>query len=237
MRDIIYIVKKGDNIYDLSAQYNVTVQSIIKSNPTKNMQNVKPGDEIKIFVDSDEIYVFANDDANLHDNMRKVWEQHVWWTRELLLSIAHSLPDQAVVTDRLLRNPKDIANLFRPYYGNDIANTLDRLLTEHLVIGGQIMTNAKQGNNSQVTALQIKWGQNADAIAKALASINKNYDEEHWRDMLHEHLDLTTSEVVERLTGKYRNDIETFDQIEDQALEMADELTGGIQKAFPERFN
>ena len=40
---------------------------------------------------------------------------------------------------RLLENPKDIADVFRKYYGNNIANTIQKLLTEHLVIGGDLI--------------------------------------------------------------------------------------------------
>lgn len=54
--------------------------------------------------------------------------------------------------------------------------------------------------------------------------------------MLHEHLALTKTEAVNMLTGKYAEGITVFDQIEKQALEMADVMTSGIIKQFPNKF-
>jgi hypothetical protein len=39
-----------------------------------------------------------------------------------------------------------------------------------------------------------------------------------------------------RLAQDYAADIATYDEIEKQALAMADEFTGGIVKQFPDRF-
>ena len=55
--------------------------------------------------------------------------------------------------------------------------------------------------------------------------------------MLHEHLSLTTDEAVARLQGDYQADIEAFDKVVDQAIEMADTLSHGIIAQFPEKFD
>ena len=73
--------------------------------------------------------------VNLLKHMNLVWEQHIMWTRMLLISIADNLGDLDATRTRLLENPKDIADIFRRFYGNDFANLIQKLLTEHLVIG------------------------------------------------------------------------------------------------------
>ena len=59
--------------------------------------------------------------------MNLVWEQHIMWTRMLLISIAENLKDLEATQNRLLRNPKDIAAVFRPYYGNSVASESQKL--------------------------------------------------------------------------------------------------------------
>ena len=45
----------------------------------------------------------------LNQEFRTLWEQHVAWTRMLIISIAEGLRDEKQVTDRLLRNADDMA--------------------------------------------------------------------------------------------------------------------------------
>ena len=54
--------------------------------------------------------------------------------------------------------------------------------------------------------------------------------------LLNTHLSLTTDEAVNRLHGNYAQDIADFDKIFNQAMMMADTLSNGIIKQFPNRF-
>src|SRR5215831_18450332 len=51
------------------------------------------------------------------DEMRKLWEDHIVWTRGFIISVAHSLPDTGPTAQRLLANQVDIGNAFRRFYG------------------------------------------------------------------------------------------------------------------------
>lgn len=53
----------------------------------------------------------------LMNQIRRLWTQHVYWTRFFIISTADDLEDLEAVTNRLLRNPKDFAHLLTPIYG------------------------------------------------------------------------------------------------------------------------
>jgi len=175
------------------------------------------------------------DPINLRDDMRLLWEQHVYWTRMTIISIANSLPDEDATTKRLLRNAKDFENAFRPFYGSKVAREFGRLITDHLVIAAELVKAAKAGNKTAAANAEKRWYANADEIVSFLAHINPFWNKEHMKEMWYKHLALTKAEAVAILAGNYVKSISLFDQIEEEALMMADDFAEGIVQQFPPR--
>lgn len=169
---------------------------------------------------------------NLMNQLRKLWEQHVYWTRFFIISTAADLGDLQPVTDRLLRNPKDFAQLLTPLYGKEIADQFQQLLTTHLLIGADLVNAAKNQQGDKADEARKKWYENAEDIAQFLAGINPYWDEEQWKQMLFSHLQMTEEEATLRLQGNYAQDIMVFDSIEEEALKMADYMSSGMIKQF-----
>ena len=171
--------------------------------------------------------------CDLTSDMRKAWEQHVYWTRMVLISIAERLRDQSATTDRLLRNPKDIAEIFARYYGRESAEKVERLLTEHVQIGGALITALRDGKGAQSEGLKRQWYANADKMSEVFSRMNPHYGQSELRKMLYRHLDLTMQEVTMRLSHNYGADVQAFNTVEQEALMMADYFSKGIAGQFP----
>lgn len=168
----------------------------------------------------------------ISDLNRRLWTEHVVWTRFFIVSAAFDLPDLQFVTERLLRNPQDFAEEFRVFYGNQIALRFGQLLTEHLVIAARLVIAAKAGNISEVNKQRKLWYENAEDIARFFEDINPCWSECVWRKLLFDHLRMTENEAVEILNGRYEESIAEFDRIEAEALKMADVMTCGIIRQF-----
>lgn len=123
-----------------------------------------------------------------------------------------------------------------PLYGDSAASRFEELLTSHLTIAAQLVSAAKAGDARAAADVEQMWYANADEIAVFLGRINPYWSMQQWQTMLYEHLALTKTEAVNILTGKYAECISVFDQIEMQALEMADVMTYGIVMQFPDVF-
>jgi len=175
--------------------------------------------------------------AALHDAMRKLWEDHITWTRVFIISAVADLPDKATATERLLQNQVDIGNAIKPLYGEPAGNKLTALLKEHITTAAEVVAAAKANDQAKLTDANKRWFANADQIADFLSSANpKNWPQAEMRSMMKEHLDLTTQEAVARLRGDWAADVKAYDAVHQQILKMADHLTMGIVKQFPDKF-
>lgn len=168
--------------------------------------------------------------------MHKLWEDHITWTRNVILNIMDDLPgtDQAVA--RLLKNQEDIGNAIKPVYGDAAGTELTRLLKEHITVAADLLKAAKSGNKQAFDDANKKWLANADEISGFLSKANPNWKLEDMKKMMHDHLNLTTEEAVARLKKDYDADVKAYDKVHDEILAMADMLTNGIVKQFPDKF-
>lgn len=65
--------------------------------------------------------------CDLRISERKVWIDHVTWTRSFIVSDLASLDDKSDVLERLLKNQEDIGNSIKSYYGEEAGNKLTTL--------------------------------------------------------------------------------------------------------------
>jgi len=175
--------------------------------------------------------------GKLHSNMRKLWEDHIVWTRNVIFCLADNLPGKDHAIKRLMQNQDDIGNAIKPYYGEDAGNKLAALLHDHIEIAAEIINLAKMNDEVKLAYANKKWTANADEISDFLSKANPNWNKEEMQEMMHTHLKLTNNEVVARLKKDYNADIRAYDQVHDEILEMSDMLSSGIIKQFPDKFN
>lgn len=173
----------------------------------------------------------------LHDAMRKLWIDHVAWTRMYIISAAAGLPDAKPTTDRLLQNQADIGNAVAGYYGAEAGTKLTALLKDHILQAAELVTASKAGDQAKATDAKTRWYKNADEIAAFLSAANpKHWPVETLKSAMKMHLDQTLEEASDRIQGKYDEDIKDYDEIVAHILMMADMLSSGIVKQFPEKF-
>jgi hypothetical protein len=173
--------------------------------------------------------------TDLRNAMRKLWSEHVMYTRNYIISAIAVLPDLSTVTQRLLRNQDDIGNAIKPIYGEDAGKKLAALLRDHILIAAEVVTAAKAKDTKSLEAKQKKWRSNADDIATFLSGANPYWKKPVLTDMLYKHLDLTTYEVVARLKMDWPADIQAYDAGYEHMLMFADALSDGIIKQNPKK--
>ncbi|MBY6037511.1 glycosyltransferase [Fictibacillus nanhaiensis] len=179
---------------------------------------------------------YSQQAIDLYSAQRRLWKDHVYWTRSYIVSALSGLENKDAVLKRLLQNQLDIGNSIKPYYGDAAGNELGKLLTEHIVIAGQLVDAMSKGDKVNAQKYNKEWYRNADDIAKFLSKANPNWSEQELKDLLYMHLKLLTDEVVAMLNKDWAGEIAAFDKGEDHIILLADEITNGVMKQFPNQF-
>jgi hypothetical protein len=173
----------------------------------------------------------------LRDDMRRLWEDHITWTRLAIISLTTDSPDTDATVGRLLKNQTDIGDAVKPFYSEAAGNALTAELRKHILIAAEVIAAARAGDAAKLADAQARWARNGDDIAALLHSVNP----EHWeldamKAELRMHLQLTTDEVVARLQGRWEDDVATYDMVHEHALHLSDLLSDGLIEQFPKRF-
>jgi hypothetical protein len=168
--------------------------------------------------------------------MRKLWEDHIMWTRNVIFCVIDDLPGTGEAVTRLLKNQDDIGNAIKPYYGEEAGNKLTALLRVHITTAADVLKAMKSNDKAALDAANKKWFDNADEIASFLSQANTNWPLENMKMMMHEHLKLTAEEAMARKTKDYMTDVAAYENVHQEILKMADMLTEGIVKQFSDKF-
>jgi hypothetical protein len=172
----------------------------------------------------------------LRQDMRKLWTDHTMWTRIYVIAAVGNGADKKAATDRLLKNQEDIGDAVGAYYGEEAGNQLTDLLKEHILQAADLIEAVKAGNTEKFEKINADWKRNASDISAFLAKANPNWNKDALTEMMNTHLSTTIDEVQARLDKDWEADVKAYDEVYEHILAMADALSDGIIKQFPDKF-
>jgi hypothetical protein len=176
-------------------------------------------------------------EAAFQDRMRKLWEDHIVWTRMAIVTFADGSDGFSASADRLLRNQRHLGNAIEPFYGTRAGNRLNALLRDHILIAVDVLKAAQAGDTAAFDKANKRWYANGRDVADFISSLNhRAWPRSAVRSMMKGHLDQTLAEAAAELGGDYKASVTAYDEIHRHILAMADALSSGIMAQFPHRF-
>ncbi|HSD13813.1 MAG TPA: hypothetical protein VLB74_04120, partial [Flavobacterium sp.] len=147
-------------------------------------------------------------------------------------------PNQVEVKlNRLLENQKQIGAAIVPFYGKAAGDQLAKLLKEHIEGAIPVLKAAKANDKPALDKALAAWYKNAKEIADFLSAANpKNWPESVTEPALKSHITHTTEYSVNILKGDYKSSVDGFEGALQHMLMLADVLSEGIAKQFPDKF-
>ena len=250
-----YTIEAGDTLWLLSQRYNTTVEAIMAANPGVNPTNLFIGQVICIPRDRPQpipqprpqpqpqpqpmppTYMWVSKaEQNLGNYLRFLWLQQVYWLRMAIQSELWNLSDAEYVMNRLMENPGDFEMAIKTFYGDENAKKFADLLTSHFTAINDYVMASRDGNAQAAADAENRMNNNAAQFVAFLASINPNWSVTDLQRMLNDYMNLTKEDTAATLSQNFEDSIGIFADIERGALEMADMMTQGIVKQFPQYF-
>lgn len=164
--------------------------------------------------------------------LRLLWLQLAIWERSLIVSTAGNLGDIQAITDRLLHIPEAFAGFLGQYFTPQEANQFKELLEEHISTVTALVNAEKNDDIQTVNQETFSLYENANRIAAYLAVINSYWNEEQWKDVLDDYIEILLADLVARESGEYTKEITIFDDLQTQAVKIADLMSGGMLQRF-----
>jgi len=168
--------------------------------------------------------------------MRQLGENQITWTRMYLIDVASANGFADADLNRLMKNAKDIGNVFQPYYGNTTRDTVTKLLKQNISDMVAFAKATKAQDTHAQSAARTDLDNNANQIADFLAKTNSNLTDSDMRFMMQSYLNTTRQEALDIFSNKYQPSVADYDKVHQQMLQIADTLSIGIRQQFPERF-
>lgn len=177
-------------------------------------------------------HIYTDEEVKLKVNIRKLFTDHVIWTRQFSVDLIGNLPSIDKTTERFLKNQEAIGNYIRPFFGDTAADTFISLLKEHATLAANMMKSIKDGDLNKESNFETDSVTNADNISTFLNSINPYFSKEDISDLFKTHILLLKYQFIARMNGDFNADILYFDMGLHHILTIADCLFRGIIERF-----
>jgi hypothetical protein len=174
--------------------------------------------------------------STLRNNMKDLWDDHMVYTRNLIISSISSIGDKDRITERLLRNQQEIGNSFIPMYGDQAGIKITRLLKEHVNIASEIVESARKSETNSYQSAVKKIHQNADELSKYLTNLNPYWNSNDLRGMLYKHISYMNGEINARVKKDWLADIEAYDRGHEHMMLFSEMITNGMINQNPNSF-
>ncbi|HWR23146.1 MAG TPA: hypothetical protein VN366_06660 [Feifaniaceae bacterium] len=162
--------------------------------------------------------------------IRDLWIDFLFWIRFYILSLMFQQRGLGYVASRTMRNATEFADTFAPFYGQENAKRFEELMTEHILLLSEYAAILKSGQSTEEERLLLYA--NANALAGFFASLNPNWENAKWTELLYQRFSLEESLLWKLKREEFRAAIEQFDAAHRNARQIAAYMVEGIAAQF-----
>lgn len=177
-----------------------------------------------------------SNNLKLAKNLDKIWSDNLIWTHNYIVAFVSGSPDSPDAARRILKNNEETANIFAKYYGSNVGIKFSNLFTRRSEIISDMIISAKSGDNLKFNSGFKKLKENSKETAEFLNSINSvNFKKSEISNAIDVYNDSMVKLINTRVKNNWNDYNFEFDKARDEALFIADKISDGINRQFPEK--
>ena len=154
----------------------------------------------------------------LRDAMRKLWEDHVTWTRLAIVTFADGAPGFGRHRRRLCRTRSTSVTPSSPSTATRPATQLTALLHDHITIAVEVLRAAKAGDSEAFADAKAAGTPTPTPSRTSSRGQPAVWPQAKMRAEMRTHLDQTLAEAAHELAGDYAR-VADYDEIHEHILE------------------
>jgi hypothetical protein len=144
------------------------------------------------------------------DKSKYTWTEHLYYTRNAIISILAGLPDVTVVSERLIKNQDDIGYLLKHYYNPEQVTDFVNLLKRHITLATEFTTASKA--KTDVSGIRDAWYANGADIVNWMNMIDPTgWPAYKMGPLWNEHITRTIVQIESRVAESWAADIAALD--------------------------
>lgn len=176
--------------------------------------------------------------AATQDALRDLWIGHIFWVRAVVDARFDDDDGAAKAAEQqVVANAQDIAGAIEPFYGEAASKQLFELLAGHWgAISDYLDATIEKRKANQDTAFQALVD-NANAIAQFLGAANPHWPVETVKGLLVAHGSHHVQQIQQFAAGDFEQEAKTWTVMKNHMYVIADALTDGLAKQFPEKLH
>jgi hypothetical protein len=169
--------------------------------------------------------------------MRGLWTDEADWTRLVLTANAADASDASEIdaaAQRLSRDPIEIGEAVKPFYGERAGQELAVLLRGHLRGAAEVLSAVRANDAAGLEAARRAWYANAGEIAAFLSDADpRRFPRAEVEPMLRVPMDLVLHAASDQRQGRLSESLSDFDRARREGQHVAEMLSVGILDPAP----
>lgn len=159
---------------------------------------------------------------NLIFNTRLFYRRLTIWTREYIIGRYLGIGTPEELFGRFYLETLGSRNFVRTFFGREASNQYSQLLSTYAIALRELISAQLEGDTEGINQSVNRLYQDLHERASFIASINPYVNESEWEKQLQAYLQYTLEEANGFISGDYRNDIESFERLNELSNQLGD---------------